>query len=328
MKKSIVAGLLCGVMLTTAGCGDKTEDVSVLEKEPVAGAAEPTQSTEVTAQSTETATQETTETVANTDASGEDLYEAFKKGAAKAKYRGTGDRTSYLETSAVLEVGQSYTVEEIAEELKTVEEYKDLVTSVNAEYSMIDCGQDGVQEMLVEATLGDEFMLYMIIKEVDGELVICFDQDVWSRTYVVVNPDGTIESGGSGGAAIHYADYSFVDATGEYKYYYGIEETLTLYDDYYAYKTGEDYVAISAEGLDAEHIGIRDYYFEPDYKQRTNYYTYFMFDDNGMDVTTDADYDDSNELKKRFTEVGIQVYTMADINQMLLDRAKEIGYSK
>ena len=38
------------------------------------------------------------------------------------------------------------------------------------------------------------------------------------------------------------------------------------------------------------------------------------------------DYDDSNELKKRFTEAGIKTYTRKEMEQKLTDRAKEIGY--
>ena len=60
---------------------------------------------------------------------------------------------------------------------------------------------------------------------------------------------------------------------------------------------------------------------------RDHYYSYFVIDDNFNDVTTDADYDDSNELKKRFTDAGIKTYTKSEIDQMLKDRATQIGYT-
>ena len=328
MKKQIVTGLICALMLSAAGCGDKATDSKGLEKEPLAEVVETSKGEENTQNAPATQTTDTKNTD-NASASASDLYESFKSGTAKAKYRGTGDMTSYLETAAALEVGQSYTMEEIAEALKTVGEYADMGLDVkNTEYRLIDCGQDGVPELLVEAQLGDEFMLIMILKEIDGELVICFDQDAWSRSNTVVNSDGTIESGGSGGASLHYYDYAFVDANGDYKYYYGVEETSSMYDSYYAYKKGEDFVEISAEGLDWEHTGVRDYYFEPDYRERDNYYTYYLMDDEYMDVTTDADYDDSNILKQRFTEAGIRVYTQAEINDMIVSRGKEIGWPR
>ncbi|MBE5825155.1 MAG: hypothetical protein E7307_00820 [Butyrivibrio sp.] len=331
MKRELVTGLLCALMLAAAGCGDKVEDSSGLVKEPLPETAKTTQTDEAedngnVAETDEAQPEETAETA---EASGSDLYEAFKNGSAKVKYRGTGDVTSYLETRAVLTEGQSYSLEEIVDALAKNEEYSYIeLTLTDTEYSMIDCGSDGVPELLATAYLGDEFSLSFIIKEIDGELVICYDQDSWSRSSTVVNEDGTIETSGSGGAAVHVYENAFVDAAGDYKFYYGFEETLSIYDEYYAYKTGEDYVTISNEGLDWEHIGVNDYYFEPDYQKRTHYYNYFMFDDNYEDVTTDADYDDSNPVKQKFTEAGINVYTASEINDMLTSRAKEIGWVK
>ena len=121
-------------------------------------------------------------------------------------------------------------------------------------------------------------------------------------------------------------DRALVDAKGEYKFYYGVEETLTMYGEYYVYTGKDDYTTITADGLDPEHVGVRDYYFEADYDSRTHYYEYFMIDDNYEDVTTEADYDDSNELKKKFTEAGVKTYTRSEMEQMLKDRAAEIGY--
>ena len=99
-----------------------------------------------------------------------------------------------------------------------------------------------------------------------------------------------------------------------------------LYGDFYAYTSGEDYKLISTEGLDADHLGVREYYFEPEYEKREYYYTYFVMDDNYNDITKDEDFDDSNELKKRFAEAGIKTYTQKEIDQILKDRAARIGY--
>ena len=49
-------------------------------------------------------------------------------------------------------------------------------------------------------------------------------------------------------------------------------------------------------------------------------------DDNYNDITKDEDFDDSNELKKRFAEAGIKIYTQKEIDQILKDRAAQIGY--
>ncbi len=308
---------MCALAVSMAGCGEKgaANGDSSLNKEPIGQA----QSSET--ESSEDKAQESKEI----DPFEDDLYEAFKKGAYKVKYRGTGDRTSSLDTKSALKAGESYTIDDIVSALEKSGEYKH---SGEVEYTDIDCGQDGAKELLARVPFGDEFSLYMIIKQIDEELVMCFDQDGWSRSYVTVNADGTIESGGSGGATVHSIDYAYVDHNGDYKFYYGVEETLTLFGDLYAYKTGTDYVTIPTDGLDVDHLGIRDYYFDADYEKRTHYYSYFVIDDSFEDVTKDSDYDDSNELKKRFTDAGIKTYTKAEMDQMVKDRAAEIGYKK
>lgn len=363
MKRLLISGLICALMLSASGCGEKqaTESGSALdnlgqeisadlldgEKETKATTEQKdvSQNTEdgseaeekgSTENSSKTEDKGQTEDSSKTEEKGRnedanksaqgDLYQAFREGTAKAKYRGTGDRTSYLEISKVLEVGKAYSMDEIVKAIGTVDEYSEFKLTSDIVFSEIDCGEDGVRELLVEAPFNEEFRLYMILKEIDGELVICFSQDGWSRSYVEVEPDGRIISSGSAGAAVHVFDYGYVNAKGEYQYYYGCEETTTLYGDFYAYTSGEDYKLISTEGLDADHLGVREYYFEPEYEKREYYYTYFVMDDNYNDITKDEDFDDSNELKKRFAEAGIKTYTQKEIDQILKDRATQIGY--
>ncbi len=337
MKRTIATALVCTLMLSAAGCGAASgEGGSGLNKEPIGQESSGAEASEEKAENggtdsgagtdAATKTEQVAGDEAKSDASDTDLYEAFKKGEAKVKYRGTGDIASYLETAKALEVGKSYTMDELAKAIESADEYNELKFSSQVDYSYIDCGKDGVPELLASARFGDEFSLNMIIKEIDGELVMCYDQDSWSRSYVEVKDNGVIEGGGSGGASIHIVDYAYVDANGDYKFYYGVEENLTMYGDFYAYKTGEDYVVISSEGLDPDHIGIRDYYFEPRYEDRTHYYECFTIDDNYQEVTTDTDSDNASELKKRFTEAGLKTYTDSEIEQMLKDRASDIAY--
>ena len=347
MKKFWVTGIMCALAVSMAGCGEtgaanggvslgkepigqtqgSTAENAASENKEEAKAQENTQESssgnagESKQESSEGKSQEN----AQIDPFEDDLYDAFKKGNYKVKYRGTGDRTTCLDTKSTLKAGESYTIDEIISALEKSGEFKH---SGEIEFSEIDCGEDGAKELLARVPFGDEFSLYMIIKQIDEELVMCFDQDGWSRSYVTVNADGTIESGGSSGATVHNADYAYVDHNGDYKFYYGVEETLTLSDSIYAYKTGTDYVEIPVDGLDVDHLGVRDYYFDADYEKRSHYYSYFVIDDSFEDVTKDSDYDDSNELKKRFTDAGIKTYTKAEMDQMVKDQAEKIGYKK
>ncbi len=348
MKKYIVTGLVCALAISAAGCGAKETETGFL-MEPIPAENGETGAPSETAPA-QTETQTTTETSGNKTPSGKadtqtdnktsseksdaqadsaastsDLYEVFKQGTGTVRYRGTGDRTGYIETASILEVGKAYTLDELIEACKTTVMFiEDSQTDVT--YRNIDCGQDGVPELLVNIGFGGATSITIIMKEINNELVMCFDQDGGDRYYVDVKDNGMIESGGSSGANVHNMDYAYVDGNGDYHFYYGVSETIAPYDEYYAYKSGEDYVIIPVDGIDAEHIGIRDYYFEADYKDRNHIYNYFVINDSYEDVTTDADYDDSNLLKQRFKEAGITPYTQAKMEHKLSERAKEIGY--
>ncbi len=335
MTYSIAAAVIAASL---AGCGSAKTDgstdgnnTSIFEQNDSADNSANGQDASQTNTDTTTATAQDNGPSADDANAGQqsDLYEAFKNGEAKAKFRGTADRGSYLILSDVLTPGEAYSLTELADKLGSSESYNYKPVS-DPEYRYIDCGNDGNKELFYQQSFqddsfGEPFTLNMILKDINGELTICYDQDMWSRSSVQVNDDGTIEGDGSGGAALHYTNYSFVDAAGDYHFYYELEETLSPFDDYYSYKDG-NYTLVSMDGLDSEHLGIDAYYFESEYEKRSDYTTYFIFDDSYNDITSDADYDASNEVMKRFTDAGIKIYTKSEIKDILDKRAKEINY--
>jgi hypothetical protein len=332
MKKKILTLVLSMAMTGTilSGCGKETpEESSVFENIDASDKAETSESDQ--SATTETQPSDNTSEGANeTPASTGDLYEDFKTGAAKAKFTKSGDRGAYLVLSDILEDGQSYSILEISDKLASSGGYSFKVNG-DATYRTIDCGNDGENELLYqqEFTAGDMggeiFTLFMILKDMGGELKICYDQDMWSRSDVTINDDGTIYGSGSGGAALHVYDFSYVDAKGDYHFYYGSEENITPFGDFYYNVNGES-KSLSLEGLDTDHLIINTYYFEPEYEKRNDYVSFNMIDDNYNLVTTDEDYTDANEVYKRLTENGIKVYKNLELANLLHDRAVEIGY--
>lgn len=332
MKKKILILVLSMTMTGTilSGCGKETpEESSVFENIDASDKAETSESDQ--SATTETQPSDNTSEGANeTPASTGDLYEDFKTGAAKAKYTKSGDRASYLTLSEVLKDGESYSLPEINEKLQSGGSYS-FKANGDATYRMIDCGNDGNKELLYQQEFtaddmgGEVFTLFMILKDMGGELKICYDQDMWSRSDVTINDDGTIYGSGSGGAALHVYDFAYVDAKGDYHFYYGSEENITPFGDFYYNVNGES-KSISLEGLDTDHLIINTYYFEPEYEKRNDYVSFNMIDDNYNLVTKDEDYTDSNEVYKRLSENGIKVYKNLELANLLHDRAVEIGY--
>ncbi|RKM55996.1 hypothetical protein D6855_15305 [Butyrivibrio sp. CB08] len=328
-NRKLISALLALTLstLTITACGQSdSESTSVFEN---VSDSESTQTTNTTSNSDSADASTESPASESTPATG-DLYESFKSGDAKAKYTGNGDRTSYLCTYEVLDAGQSYTLSEISDKLATYDTFE-FKPNGDATYRNIDCGNDGTPELLVSQEYtagemgGEVFTLFMILKDMGGELKICFDQDMWSRSDLTINDDGTIYGDGSGGAALHIYDYAYVDAAGDYHFYYGCEENITPFGDFYYFQDGQS-KSMSLEGLDTDHLIIVAYYFEPDYEKRSDFVSFNIIDDNYNLVTTESDFDASSPVVKRISESGIKFYQPLELAVMLRDRATEIGY--
>ena len=335
MRNKKLLSVLLTLTLTGAilsGCGKETSESSSVF-EDISGS-ETTESSETQPETEDQSKTESTEgsdtQTSEAPAATGDLYEDVKTGAAKAKFTKSGDRASYLTLSEVLKDGESYSLPEIIEKLQSGGSYS-FKTNGEGTFRSIDCGNDGNKELLYQQEFtaddmgGEVFTLFMILKDMGGELKICYDQDMWSRSDVTINDDGTIYGSGSGGAALHVYDFAYVDAKGDYHFYYGSEENITPFGDFYYNVNGES-KSISLEGLDTDHLIINTYYFEPEYEKRNDYVSFNMIDDNYNLVTKDEDYTDSNEVYKRLSENGIKVYKNLELANLLHDRAVEIGY--
>ena len=310
-----------GDEVNNAGSGNDTASVGDTDN---SGVTDNTDNSETIADDL-TGTEDNSGTDDKVDAGSADLYSEFKAGTPKAKFTGAGERSSYLDLSSCLEVGESYTVDELVAAIETVDPY--LKTDLNGyiTYKDIDCGSDGIPELLMMASFGDEFSINIVFKEIDGELRICYDQDSWSRCYTEVSDTGFITTSGSSGASVHDYEEAFIDADGNYVFLYGFTENMTLFGDFYAFDADNESVAIPTEGLDIEHICIMDYYFEPDYQDRIHYYYCIGIDDDFSEVEWDEDYKGDEELVKRFSEAGVELYTKSEVLKMVEEKRAEYG---
>lgn len=258
------------------------------------------------------------------------VLDSFKAGNTRAKYIREADHTSYFETKAVLSEGSMYTWDEIVAALGKVgngeQNSEPFIQTGDVSYRLIDCGNDGINELCVEAQFNNEFTLHMIVNYIYYGLKISYIGDSWGRSEVSISENGVITSGGSAGATVHTTDYAYVDADGKYNFCYGVTQSLPIFESMYVQKDGETLVFLSSEGLDTEHLGLNEYRFEDENGNRTYCYEYFVVDDDYNDITTEADYSDSFELKKRFADLGIKTYTSGEIKELIEARKEEIQF--
>ncbi len=259
-------------------------------------------------------------------ANSRNAYKEFEDGTAKVKYViSDGDLYFNAEyNDPVFEEDEFYSMDEIIEACKELGVYNE-DGNPTITYTEIDCGDDCIPELLVDVQFSAMDSLAMIIKEIDGELVLCYDEIYGYRYELKIDSVGIIEGSGSDAANMHSYKKAFINGDGEYVYYYGVTETLDI-TYYYLYLYGINEADFSTDGLDASHIGVDQYYFDDDYKTRDYYYHYYIFDDNFEDISTDADYEDTSEIKQAFSDAGVLTYTQDEIDEMLAERAEEVGY--
>lgn len=258
------------------------------------------------------------------------LYEDFFDGSEKATFDQSGDCGQYVALSDVLTDGKSYTLDEIKELLTSEDQYGDGWEVENINRSTIDCGLDGDIEMLVNIDFDSEFSLDMVIKNIDGSLVICFAADSWSRSETNLLYNGVTYSYGSGGASSHGGENGFIDADGKYVlWYYEWEEGLeagsdgTVSMNYYKEDGSYDTVTVEIPEntyLYQERIAFSD-------ADSDEYYYFYLLDEDYNEIPDDACDPDNpyDVIRKAHEEAGIKVITPDESDELIEERRLEIG---
>ena len=155
----------------------------------------------------------------------ESLYQQFLENNATVHINADNDHGSYF--SFLKEEETDYTLEEltnliIADYIGDDETRKIIFDGI--EYAYIDCGADSNEELAICIKTpfpnSEDWKEYLVIKEINGRLETVYSTVAWSRYYVHINENGYIYNDGSGGAASHSFDKSFINAEGEWNFLY------------------------------------------------------------------------------------------------------------
>lgn len=217
------------------------------------------------------------------------------------------------------------------------------VSSINrntcASYSYIDCGNDGIPELLLvikyQRAFAD-YQTYYIIKEFNDKLYICYTAESWYRNLETISSLGEITCDTSGGAYHHYYTKGFVDGNGDFQLLYQCEITRLNgnYDhvvgcyDYFDESNDLAYIEYYTDGLDVDYTDWSIIAFRFDDKPNpstSSYFTYCVWDGNGKDTTTEANFSDSDRIVGIMNYYGLKVYDHAQIEEMVFARAEELG---
>ncbi|MBR5420749.1 MAG: hypothetical protein IK115_06330 [Lachnospiraceae bacterium] len=342
MKKrtlSRLAGLFLAGSVLCAGCAGsgrteedpvRTEDVKEEDKE------EPSPTPTLPVESdTDSPDKEDDGTALTEDgkAPEEELYEAFMEGREKALLPAGIHDGSYYSLHSALKDGEYYNLDEITEKLCDYMEgdgWNKRPDVGEPEFKYIDCGRDGHDELLIKLPLPVEgiepFEVQLVLKATEEGLRICYAGDSWSRSDTSISYYGLISSGGSAGAASTAGDMSFLDADGEWHFWYSLEtDTDFAIEQYYAFGIGDQYKILDFTGQDTSRLVIERFAFQPEFANRLHFYSFYRTDDAGNRLVDPADYEAGSPIMKIFTDNGFTVYSPDEIEELLAERAAEIG---
>lgn len=330
MKKKVLLVLLtASVIATVTGCGKKNKK-NESENQPVAE----------TVQETETKTEEVEDTVEEV-VDPKAIYEAFI----------AGDEPVYLDKFIDQCEAEYFDMEYVTFEKNTPYKLPEFVEAVvenlhiaeygeysldEVQYAYIDCGMDQVPELAIYfpdiMETGVDSPAIYVIKEINGKLQVCLQLRYGYRTYANIDTYGLINTGGSGGADIECVSKEFVDANGDHQILYQCEYCFGGYGFYVPngvspYELAEEYGVIdniAVEGYDFGPTGSRDY----DDIIADRVYTYYKTDQHGNEIDDPTIYQKGNDYYQFMSDLGVNFVTPDEINKMIENRKKEIGYTE
>jgi len=195
-------------------------------------------------------------------------------------------------------------------------------------YAYIDCGADGVEELVLSIGVDNELMGEIvrehIIKDIDGKLEICYVAQTAYRSYdYVINKYGLITHGGSSGAFSHTDGYSAINKDGEYVYIYSGDTEFELGSDFGdlggIYTVSSKYVDEIDESMYMTEYHFDDYYDVP--SEEFNYEEYLS------KAKYTAYPEDDPLINKIFEEAGIKLYSQSEMDEIIEKTALSRGIS-
>ena len=348
MEKRALVSVLCMIMVLI-GCGQQIEipDIEMTQQEHAdeEGQQEESENLVEEIEEQEPGQQESEE---------EDqyaIYERFMVGDESLYFREDlwgWDQDPDAGEIAMLEAGTSYTLDEICNQINRYDNSSMAVNEMEQlSYAYIDCGADGDVELALlfdnlTNLLGDGNSVIFIIKNIDGRLEMCYSLESLYRTYAeLCNGYGMVVEGGYGGAGYESKTVGYIDEDGSYVFLYDKEMEYWGYGtDIYVseFSTPEFYQAM--EGYNLEYVFVvtkysfesRDYYHDYDQYLAHMKYSFELYERGGIKDTLVENVDPSVYMDSDYQEIldkaGIPFYSASEIDDMILEKAREIGLTE
>ena len=265
-----------------------------------------------------------------------EAYERFMRNEVKVSF----DRFMPVEYmgEALYDKGSEYTLSEI---LNIITAYYFSYTTNRKidyiDYSYIDCGKDGVNELVLRFNgmdiydKDDDSTLVYIIKYIDEKLSFCYNYETWARSDSTMNKYGYYQSSGSNGASNYSTEYSVIDKDGNWKPIVFIENELSIEQLAWSDELGQIPIVAETMGI-SDGIELQTIRFDNNENmdnsgEATNleiFYTFYAYDDNWELIEEENLYTNS-VYKEIFDEALVPFITPDEVSAKILEKEEEVG---
>lgn len=265
-----------------------------------------------------------------------DAYENFLKNIEGVSFDRIMPVEASFERTDLFKKGSEYTLLEVLDIVTAY--YLEYSTNKKIDfidYSYIDCGKDGVKELVLRFhgmdiySGDDDSTLVYIIKHIDGKLSLCYYYETWARSESVINEYGYYWSGGSNGASNHGYNYGLIDKDGNWQSIVYIEYETDL--NQLTYVEGLEQIPVVAGtkelsgNIEIDTIRFIEKAADSDGAEHYEYYyTYYVYDDNWELIDDDNLYTDSI-YKEIFDEAKVPIITPEEASKMILEKENKLG---
>lgn len=258
-------------------------------------------------------------------------YEKFMKNEIKVSFDRFMPEDLYIK-------GRGYTLSEVLDIVTaSYFEYRTNKKIKNIDYSYIDCGKDGVNELVLRLngmdiySKNDNSTLVYIIKYIDGKLYLCYSYKTWARSDTTMNEYGYYQSGGSNGASNHGSEDGLIDKDGNWQFIVSIEYETNINQLVWSDGLGQIPKVAKKKGI-TDRIELDTIWFDNNEKAANSdmtdnegcFYTFYVYDGD-MNPIKDVNLYTNSIYKEIFDEAKVPFITPDEVSTMISKKEEKVG---
>lgn len=268
-----------------------------------------------------------------------DAYEGFLNNEMKLSFDHFMPKDYMGE--ALFKKGSEYTLLEVLDVVTTYYSRDPSDQKIDSiDYGYIDCGKDGVNELVLRFNgmdiydKDDDSTVVYIIKCIDGKLSLCYSYETWARCYASINVYGYYQSAGSNGASNHGSEDGVIDKDGNWHPIVYIESETDINQLTWIDELKQLPKVAETKGI-SDVIQLDTMRFDYDANVADSYengskeccYTFYVLDEN-WELIEDANLYTDSIYQEIFDEASVPFITPEEVSALISEKEEALGATK